>query len=368
MNIKITDPGENLFDNFQPTASNHELPLTLAAKSVLNYETSLNITGYNDYRGVPVLGAWYWDEALHFGLITEIDADEALAPYYKTRNIILFMLLGTIILVLFLTYRIIKNARQNRKALEKINIQLEDKVKARTKELQELNATKDRFFSIIAHDLSSPFNYLLGMTDLLSESLDTMQPDRFKKLILKLNDSAQSAYDLLENLLIWARTQQKEIKMLQKANDLKGMVNLSINPLLNIAHEKNIDISNEIELVDKIFVDEYMITTVIRNLVNNAIKFTKNNGSIKICAEKKDQEIIVSVKDSGVGMSEGVISKLFKIGENVSTYGTNDETGTGLGLILCHEFVGKNNGRIWVESKEEVGSTFFFTVPIALIK
>lgn len=249
--------------------------------------------------------------------------------------------------------------------IERHTKELEEKVKKRTKELQELNATKDRFFSIIAHDLKSPFSYLLGMTELLSESMDTMNPGKLKVFIMKLNDSAQSAFDLLENLLIWARTQQKMITMSQKAHNLKDMVNSSIKPLLNLALDKSIDLSIEINaLENKIFVDEYMISTVIRNLVNNAIKFTKNNGAIRIFAEKNEEEVTISVNDSGVGMSKEIISKLFKIGENVSTSGTNNETGTGLGLILCQEFVTKNGGKIWVESQEGVGTTFFFTVPI----
>lgn len=193
LNLKITDPGLNLFENPLPITSNDNLPLTFAAKSVLKKENGFNIIGYSDYRGVQVLGDWIWDERLQFGLITEIDADEALYLFYESRKIVLSMLLITIILVVLLTSIIIKSSRKNRKELEKINEQLEDKVKARTKELHELNVTKDRFFSIIAHDLMSPFNYLLGMTDYLSESMDIMDPNKRKNLILKLNDSAQSA-------------------------------------------------------------------------------------------------------------------------------------------------------------------------------
>lgn len=248
--------------------------------------------------------------------------------------------------------------------IERHTRELEGKVKKRTEELQELNATKDRFFSIIAHDLKSPFNYLLGMTELLSENMDTMSPDKLKVFILKLNDSAQSAFDLLENLLVWARTQQKMITMSQKAHNLKDLVNSSVKPLLNLALDKSIDLSIEIDPEDKVFVDEYMISTVIRNLVNNAVKFTRNDGAIRISAEKNEEEVTISVKDSGIGMREEIISKLFKIGENVSTSGTNNETGTGLGLILCQEFVTKNGGRIWTESQEGIGTTFFFTVPI----
>ena len=249
--------------------------------------------------------------------------------------------------------------------IERHTRELEEKVKKRTEELQELNATKDRFLSIIAHDLKSPFNYLLGMTELLSEDMETMSPEKLKIFIMKLNDSAQSAFDLLENLLVWARTQQKMIQMLQESHDLNDLVNSTIKPLLNLALDKGINLSNEITIEDKIFVDGYMISTVIRNLVNNAIKFTINNGTIRIYAERKENEVIISVNDSGVGMSEETISKLFKIGENVSTEGTNNETGTGLGLILCQEFVTKNGGRVWAESQEGVGTTFYFTVPIS---
>ena len=365
LNLKVTDPGVNILNNNQSKISNNNLQLTVAAKSILKKEAGFNVIGYNGYRGTPVLGSWVWNDELQLGLITEIDAEEALHPYHKSRNIVLYMLLITIALVLLLTLIIIRSTNKNRIQLLRINEQLENKVKIRTKELEELNATKDRFFSIIAHDLKSPFNYLLGMTQLLSDVMDTMNPDKLKILISKLHDSAQSAFDLLENLLIWARTQQKMIQMSQESHDLNSLVNSSIKPLLNLALDKSINLTNEITLDDKIFVDEYMISTVIRNLVNNAIKFTRNNGTIKIYAERDGNEIIISVNDNGIGMSEKIISKLFKIGEDVSISGTNNETGTGLGLILCQEFVTKNGGRIWAESQEGIGTTFYFTVPIS---
>lgn len=353
-----------MLSNSPPKVNPEELPLTVAATSVLKKETGFNVTGYNGYLGTQVLGSWFWNDEFQLGLITEIDAEEALHPYHKSRNIVLYMLLITIVLVLLLTIIIIRSTHKNRLELLKINEQLEGKVRTRTKELQELNATKDRFFSIIAHDLKSPFNYLLGMTELLSENMDTMSPEKLKVFIKKLNGSAQSAFDLLENLLVWARAQQKMIIMSQKVHNLKGLVNSSIKPILNLSLEKSINLSIEIDPEDKIFVDEYMISTVIRNLVSNAIKFTKNNGYIKVSAKKKDAEVTISVNDSGIGMSKKTISKLFKIGEDVSISGTNNETGTGLGLILCEEFVTKHGGKIWAESKEGVGSTFYFTVPI----
>ncbi len=363
--FKVTNPSSNKFKENSIKIKNQYLPLTLAAKNVLNKETNINTEGYFNYLGTEVIGFWTWDEILQLGFITEINVSEALNPFYKSRNIVLFMLIVTIILVLLLSYLIIKLAKKHRLKLVKINESLETKVHERTLELQEINATKDKFFSIIAHDLANPFNYLIGMTDFLSENIETVDAETRDELILKLNDSATSAFDLLSNLLVWARSQQKMIKISPKNYNLKELTDTSIKPLINIAKEKNIQLLNKIQLNKDVYIDQYMVSTVIRNLVNNAIKFTNYNGIIEIEAIKNENIVTISVKDNGVGMSEEIQSKIFKIGEKVSTHGTNNESGTGLGLILCNEFISKNNGKIWVESIVGIGSTFYFTVPSA---
>lgn len=363
LNVRITDPGVNLLENKEAKIRDTKRPLTLAAMSVLGKRDSLSVVSYNDYRGVPVLGAWTWDETLKVGIITEIDESEALYTFYLTRRILLFTLVISVIFVMLLTISIINQTNKSRNELLKLNIQLEEKVKIRTKELQELNDTKDKFFSIIGHDLRGPFSALTGLTELLYEECDTMERKEIKMLIKSMKESTQVTYDLLQNLLDWARTQQKTIQILKKEHDIKKLTESSLKPIINQAQEKGIVISNEIDIHNMVFVDEFMITTVIRNLVSNAIKFTENNGTIRVCAEKNDKNITVSIIDSGVGMSEETKNKLFRIDSNITTLGTANEKGSGLGLILCKEFIEIHGGKIWVQSELNKGSKFKFTLP-----
>ncbi len=231
------------------------------------------------------------------------------------------------------------------------------------KKLFQLNATKDKFFSIIAHDLRNPFNQLLGLTDLMLENYNDYSFADLKEYIGLLNKSARNGYNLLENLLEWARSQsgRKEInpfnfaliQVFQKAADL----------VQTSAINKNIKIISRISEAINVFADVNVINTVFLNLISNAIKFTKSGGEIIIDAIEKDNYVIISVKDNGVGISEENINKLFKIDIHHSTKGTNNEAGTGLGLILCYEFIQLSKGKIWVESEMGVGSTFYFSLP-----
>jgi signal transduction histidine kinase len=249
--------------------------------------------------------------------------------------------------------------------LEELTKTLELKVEERTEELQVANKTKDKFFSIIAHDLKNPFNYLIGMTGIINEYMDSMEPEELKDLIGKLQESAKNAFNLLQNLLDWARSQRDALQMNPGAVSVNLIVTNSITPLLDLALEKDIVISNKIDTQSKVMVDEYMITTVVRNIVSNAIKYTRNNGEVTFTSTEQDGMMIISVQDTGVGIPEDILNKLFKIGENVTIKGTNDEAGTGLGLILCAEFIHKHKGKIWAESREGEGSTFHFSIPIA---
>lgn len=231
--------------------------------------------------------------------------------------------------------------------------------------LEEVNKTKDRFFSIIAHDLKNPFNSLLGITENLYQNLEDFTTEELKEYLSLLLHSSQQGYNLLENLLHWSRSQTGTLKVNAKIINLNELIDSVINLLKNNSSEKEIAVRNNVEFNILAFADENMIKTVIRNLLSNAIKFTPNTGEININAEKKDREILVSVIDNGVGMSEEVKNNLFKLDVFNSTPGTNQETGTGLGVILCKEFVEKNKGKIWVESEPNFGTVFHFTIPRA---
>lgn len=248
--------------------------------------------------------------------------------------------------------------------LKELNVGLEEKVAQRTKELEELNATKDKFFSIIAHDLKNPFNTLMGFSELLIEHFESFPPEKIRDYIKILFDTSKNSYALLENLLEWSRSQTGRIKNEPQNIELHFIVHDTIALLTNQAEKKNIQLLNGLLAEDTVFADENMIRTVIRNLMSNAIKYTNEGGNIAITSTIKDNQRIIKIRDSGIGISPENIEKLFRIDTNYTTHGTADESGTGLGLILCKEFVEKNNGTIWVESELGKGSVFSFSLPI----
>jgi len=248
--------------------------------------------------------------------------------------------------------------------LKELNTNLEKKVEQRTQELKELNATKDKFFSIIAHDLKNPFNTLMGFTELLLENLSDYNEEKLKEFIGILHDTSRHSYALLENLLEWSRSQTGRLEMAPEKIRLHSIFNENIDLLSNNASKKHIQLTNSIDPDAEAFADSNMISTVIRNLISNAIKYTKKNGSITGSSKIAGDTIEISVTDNGIGIAPENIEKLFKIDVNYSTKGTAEETGTGLGLILCREFVNKNGGKIWVESEYGKGSCFQFTLPI----
>ncbi len=240
---------------------------------------------------------------------------------------------------------------------------IEEKLKSSEISLKELNATKDKFFSIVAHDLKNPFNTLIGFTQLLIQSYEMLTEDKIKNFHERINFAAKQGYNLLENLLDWSRTQTSAIKWLPETTSLARLINETSQLIKSMAHTKNIELSINIDDSINVYADVNMITTVVRNLLTNAIKYTFVNGKVTIDATDIGKKIEVIVRDTGVGISDTDIEKLFRIDINHSTIGTAEEKGTGLGLILCKEFILKNQGEIWVESNKNEGSSFHFTLP-----
>jgi two-component system, sensor histidine kinase and response regulator len=247
--------------------------------------------------------------------------------------------------------------------LRELNVNLEKKVEQRTRELNELNATKDKFFSIIAHDLKNPFNTLMGFTELLLDNLEDYTTEKLKEFIGILHETSRQSYALLENLLEWSRSQTGRLQLKPESVDLYEITEENINLLSNQAVKKKIILNNDIPIKSVVLADANMVRTVIRNLISNAIKYTRDSGSITIDAELKNNLFEISISDTGIGIKPENLEKLFRIDINYSTRGTADESGTGLGLILCREFIVKNEGTIWVESEYGKGSTFKFTLP-----
>jgi len=247
------------------------------------------------------------------------------------------------------------------------NLKLDDKteeIELKNQELEELNKTKDKFFSIIAHDLKSPMNALIGLSDLLHQSFDSFPEEKKKKFIGAIASSSKSLYALIENLLHWARSQSGIIPFRPEKVFVNAIINENIYTLKHPAREKEIELIYESVNNVELMADENMLNTIIRNLTNNSIKYTERGGSISYFVFEEPTHVIIQVKDTGIGIASQKIDTLFKIDQNKSTNGTNNETGTGLGLILCKEFADKHKGKIWVESELGVGTSFFVKLPL----
>ncbi|WP_321344319.1 hybrid sensor histidine kinase/response regulator [uncultured Draconibacterium sp.] len=258
----------------------------------------------------------------------------------------------------------IKIRKQNTELLE-LNASLEEQVIERTEELRKANAAKDKFFSIIAHDLKSPFNALLGLSEAMLENWQEIPDDNKIEFVQDINKASKSTYNLLQNLLEWSRSQTGKVKVEASEFSPLEIVNDNLEVLKQHADSKKITIANELNPEIKCFADKNMISTVFRNLISNAIKFTHPNGTIKITSFAKNSHYEFCVTDNGIGMDEATKNSLFNLSSKTQRFGTSHESGTGLGLHLCKEFVENNKGELSVISKENEGSTFCFTLPIA---
>jgi signal transduction histidine kinase len=232
-------------------------------------------------------------------------------------------------------------------------------------ELKELNATKDKFFSIISHDLKNPFSGLIGISDILISDIQNKQYENLEEYAMLVKESSTQGYKLLTNLLEWARLQTNTISVKIAPISLEAVVDQAKTTIQPKALHKKIQIQCQCERNYMVMADDNMLNTVMRNLLSNAIKFTPEGGSITISGKTEEDRIILSVKDTGVGIREQDIPKLFRIDTNFSTKGTNRESGTGLGLILCKEFIEKMNGEIWLKSEVGKGTEFFISLPLA---
>lgn len=247
------------------------------------------------------------------------------------------------------------------------NKQITEQNKQITKQntqLKELNATKDKFFSIIAHDLRNPFQVLKELTSHIVENFQAITTDELYSLLVLLRDTSNSGYDLLENLLVWSKSQRSTLKPEPVFLELYSFIEEQLNLLRPTASKKEIVIKNTINQKLTAHFDVNILQTIIRNLVSNAIKFTPQKGKITISATKNNKITKITVSDTGIGIAEKDLKKLFRIDVNHSTPGTNAEEGTGLGLILCKEFADKCGGDITVKSKVGKGSDFTFSLPV----
>jgi signal transduction histidine kinase len=239
-------------------------------------------------------------------------------------------------------------------------LQHQEEMEKRSEELERLNQVKDKFFSIISHDLRSPINALSGLLDLLDKG--AISPEELPLHVGELKVRFNHTRTLLNNLLDWTLLQMDKLNLQPTKIDLHKIVEENIQ-LLGAVQTKKITLTNNIPPLALAYADSNTINLVMRNLMTNAIKFTNDGGDVVINAQQKDNQWLVSVRDNGIGMNHDVLKILFDKTAPYTTRGTANEKGTGLGLILCKEFVEKNSGKIWVESTEGKGSTFYFTLP-----
>ncbi len=233
-----------------------------------------------------------------------------------------------------------------------------------TRELNQSNSDKDLFLSILAHDLKSPFNAILGFLNLLTHNIRKYDIDTIENQVNFINKSAQNTFNLLEELLIWTSSQTGKLSFKPQKLNFFNICQETLSEIKPMAEAKKIAIVQTGAKKISVFADIEMLKAILRNLVSNAIKFCNPNGSVVIKAEQNNNDIIISITDSGIGISPEVVKILFDITHKHSTKGTANETGTGLGLILCKEFVEKHKGNIWVESEFGKGSKFVFTLPL----
>lgn len=238
------------------------------------------------------------------------------------------------------------------------------KIYQQRKDLQEMNDTKNKFFSIIAHDLRGPLGGFMGLTEMMANESMSFTPDENKALALDLSRSARNIFSLLENLLEWSQIQNGLTIFNPQKIVLKSTVINCLKIISEPAHKKSIELIVDIPDDCNIYADTNMLQSALRNLILNAVKFTPRGGIVTISAATDNTDsTIISIKDTGIGIGSQMLDKLFRISENCRRAGTEGELSTGLGLLLCKEFVEKHGGKIWAESEEGKGSTFFFTLP-----
>lgn len=291
----------------------------------------------------------------------------------RLKNTILFLAAVSlmIILVFVIYYQKNRLKRETTRLLEEKNKQLEKanlKLQHSEKHLKEVNSTKDKFFSIIGHDLRNPLNALLGFSELISGNSRDYTSEEIQRYSKIINEAAKNIHLLIENLLEWSRSQSGNIDYHPERTDLLPMVTDILKVFEIHSDKKGVNMLSEITEDVNVYADRNLLSTILRNLISNAVKYTPNGGQVRIFCEQNNKEITISVEDSGIGMSEEQMGNLFKLKSNETMPGTSEEKGTGLGLILCKEFVEMHRGKIWVTSAPKQGSTFSFSLPIKVKK
>ncbi|XWN35804.1 MAG: HAMP domain-containing sensor histidine kinase [Balneola sp.] len=325
-------------------------------RNTLFFWVIMPLLGLTIHKNMFIISAILY--LVQFGVILVVSKN----PFLVNSSATIFLvLIGYLYVILFLL-RMLEEAAQRTEKL--INELRENNTELITKreELSSLVKTKDKLFSVLAHDLQSPFMGISGLSEMIKKNAQKGYTDNVIEYSQMIADTTKRTNALFSNLLDWAASQTGELKMNHAVNNLDECLDETIALLQE--HQQKKDISIQRENTDiKITADPNGLKTVLRNLISNALKFTPKKGLIKISAKKNKENIVISVSDSGVGIQNEMIHTIFKSDTYISTEGTDDEQGTGIGLSLCKEMIDRHEGKIWAESQPDKGSTFYFSIP-----
>ena len=300
-------------------------------------------------------------------LLNRMEERESIIINQRTKNLETIKghgyLIFTILMILFFIviiafYIILRNDI-------KLRIRTENELKQKSEELKSSNNYKDKMFSIIAHDLRNPFQPIVTISEIMTTDFETLNKNEIKELGEQLELTSKNVLVLLENLLEWSKVQTGKMHFNPEVISVKDKFASVIRNLSVYAEEKKIKLYDITNADIEVFADTNMLSSILQNLVSNAIKFTPVNGEIRISSMIEGGNILFSVCDSGIGIAKEYIGKIFNMGDHYTTKGTNDEKGSGLGLLICREFIDMHNGKIWAEANKNEGTTFYFTIPIA---
>lgn len=372
INSSLTEAKKN---NNKKIIAEAYLSLSAFFESQKNYESALRMHKLYSMINDSLLNTATSDKLAELRVIKEMDEKEKevelltqekkiqtleIEEKVSQNKILFFGALAGVCLMALLVIRFIK--------IRKLKILLEEKnkdISLKSKELEEANAAKDKFFSIIAHDLKSPFTGLLGYSEILADEFDSMSREERLKTVGFLKNLITRVYTLIENLLDWSRIQTGRIELNPIVINLKTDVPEILTLLKPNAEAKQITLTNNIEIPLFVFTDNYSFRSIMQNVVSNAVKFTNQNGVIFISARETEEMVTINIRDNGIGIDPDLLSKIFNIETRHTTRGTADETGTGLGLLLCKELAEINGGTIVIKSSVGVGTTISISLPKA---
>jgi signal transduction histidine kinase len=325
-------------------------------RNTLFFWVIMPLLGLTIHKNMFIISAILY--LVQFGVILLVSKN----PFLVNSSATIFLvLIGYLYIILFLLRMLEEAAQKTEKLITELRNNNNELINKR-EELSSLVKTKDKLFSVLAHDLQSPFMGISGLSDMIKENAEKGNTDEVIEYSKMIADTTKRTSTLFTNILDWAASQTGELEMKHTINNLDECLDETIALLQDHQQRKNITIQRDNTNIE-FSADPNALKTVLRNLISNALKFTPNDGIIKISAKKNKDEVVVSISDSGVGIKSDLIPMIFKMDSYISTEGTDQEQGTGIGLSLCREMIARHNGKIWAESELGQGSVFHFSLP-----